>query len=72
MLRLKIILGLATVALLTTVAVIHYIRDSGRNEVRLENLNQQVETRTRIDESIRTAPRDVDAALRLLRERQDR
>jgi len=72
MTRIKLILLGAVVLSGILLSVILYIRDSGRNAEKLENLNSQIETRTRIDESIRRAPRDVDAALELLRQRQDR
>jgi hypothetical protein len=70
-LRLKLILLGILISTLTVAGTIHYIRNTGRSAEKVENLQNQVIVRERIDESIRRAPRDVDAALRLLRERQN-
>jgi hypothetical protein len=50
--------------------LIHFIQDTGKTELKLESLQEQLEVRSQIDEAIRTAPSDVDAALELLRRRQ--
>lgn len=47
---------------------IQWLQDTGKQELKIEQLEDQLILRRRIDEAIRTAPRDVDAADSLLRE----
>lgn len=50
--------------------LIQRIQDSGRADLKIEQLETNIQVREAIDEGIRTAPRDVDSALRLLERRQ--
>lgn len=50
---------------------VSFIKDSGRTEVELDTLKDQLELRESIDENIRNAPIDVDSAIELLRRRQN-
>lgn len=65
------IAGGVLAATLTMYLVIQFVQGTGRAEQKLENLRDQIEVREQIDEAITDAPTDVDAALRLLRERQN-
>lgn len=71
-LQTKVVVGVATVlaVILLVLWMIHFIQDTGRTELRLETLQEQIEVRRQIDDAISTAPRDVESALELLRRRQ--
>lgn len=47
---------------------IQWLRDTGKQELQIEQLQEQLDIRKRIDEADRTSPRNVDDADRLLRE----
>ena len=47
---------------------IRWLQDTGKQELKIEQLEESLETRRRIDEAVRTAPSDVDDADSLLRE----
>lgn len=48
------------------------IRSQVLQEVEIESLKREVQTRDKIDEALRNSPRDVDAAIRMLEDRQSR
>ena len=48
------------------------IRNQVFQEVETESLKREIQTRGRIDEALRNSPRDVDAAIRMLEDRQSR
>ena len=50
---------------------IQYVQNTGRGELLLEQLQEQINLREEIDEADRTSPRDSDAADSLLREFYD-
>jgi hypothetical protein len=50
---------------------IQYVQDTGRGELLLEQLQEQINLRREIDDADRTSPRTSDAADRLLREFYD-
>ena len=68
--KLAVAAGTVLVAILLGWWLIHFIQDTGKTELKLENLQEQIEVRRQIDDAIRTAPRDVESALELLRRRQ--
>lgn len=71
-LQTKMVVAVATALVATLLGwwLIHYIQDTGKTELKLENLQEQIEVRREIDAAIRTAPRDVESSLELLRRRQ--
>ena len=48
------------------------IRNQVLQEVEIQQIRQEVETRDRVDEAIRNSPRKFDDAVRLLMERQSK
>jgi hypothetical protein len=65
----KMLLAVAVlVAMWGGYKAIQYIQDTGRGELLLEQLQEQINLRREIDEADRTSPRDADAADSLLRE----
>jgi hypothetical protein len=79
MMNLLTFVGLRRVLLAVAVLVamwggykaIQYIQDTGRGELLLEQLQEQINLRREIDEADRTSPRTSDDADRLLREFYD-
>ena len=61
------LLGIALLAATTGgYFLIQYIQDTGRQEVKVENLEQTIQTRSRIDAAIRNAPVDRDGSVGVL------
>jgi hypothetical protein len=68
----KILLAVAVLAAMWGgYKTIQYVRDTGRGELLLEQLQDQINLRREIDDADRTSPRTSDAADRLLREFYD-
>lgn len=57
---------------LLSIGVIQYIRLDERDKVKQEQLQNQVETRKRVDNAVRNSPDVVDDALEFLLDRQSR
>lgn len=51
-------------------ATIQYIRWDERDKLQKDQLQQQIETRKRVDDAVRNSPSDVDDAIEFLRDRQ--
>lgn len=68
--RVLVGVGLVLVVGLISYTMIQYGVSMERERQAQENLQNNVDTRERIDNAIRNSPSDADAALRLLRERQ--
>lgn len=72
-------LGLKQIAIAVTVfgvivgsfLLIRYIQNSGQANLKIEQLEQSIQTRGSIDEAIRNSPSSVDDAIRLLERRQN-
>lgn len=47
---------------------IQFIQDTGKDEIRMEQLENEVDTRERIDRAIERSPSDRDGALGVLRD----
>lgn len=62
--------GLVFGAITAGWVLIQRIQDSGKAELKIEQLETNIRVRNQIDEGVRTSPRDVDSALRLLELRQ--
>lgn len=62
----------ATVSLVGLIlfGTIQYIRWDERDKLQKDQLQQQIETRKRVDDAVRNSPSDVDDAIEFLRDRQ--
>lgn len=47
-----------------------YIRLDEKDKLQRDQLQQQIETRKRVDDAVRNSPSDVDDAIEFLRDRQ--
>lgn len=51
-------------------ATTQYIRWDEKDKLQRDQLQQQIETRKRVDDAVRNSPSDVDDAIEFLRDRQ--
>lgn len=66
--RTIILAGLVLGAIGIGYLTIQRIQDTGRQELQIEQLQDQIDLRKRIDDAVRTSPTSVDAADRVLNE----
>lgn len=64
------LVGVVLLVGLLSIGAILYIQSAERDKINVEKLQQEIETRDRVDEAIKRSPNSLDGIAEFLRDRQ--